>query len=117
MSADAPRGEPGSTRHVVIFMRGEERWTQEVDEGVTLFDAARSASAPVETLCHGVGACVRCKVKVVEGSLTPPTPLERDRLGNIFHLTRERLSCQAQVCGPVSLEISAARRKRRSRRS
>jgi len=104
-------------RHSVKFQRGEESWSIEVAEQITLFDAARAAQAPVETLCHGIGACVRCKVRVIDGVLTPPTPLERDRLGNIFHLTGERLSCQARVCGPVDLEIPIPRRRRRNRNS
>lgn len=103
-------------QHRVVFRRDDEVWTVEVDEGTSLFDAARSAQAPVETLCHGVGACVRCKVKVIEGELGPPTPLERDRLGNIFHITKERLSCQARVSGPALLEIPHKRRARRRTR-
>ena len=101
--------------HPVHFQRGEESWSVEVTEDTSLFDAARAAHAPVETLCHGIGACVRCKVRVIDGSLTPPTPLERDRLGNIFHLTGERLSCQARVLGPVDLDIPVPRRRRKRR--
>lgn len=107
------RADQESTEHEVEFVRGEERWRTRALSGSTLFDVAHDAGAPVETLCHGIGACVRCKVKLTMGDLTPPTPLERDRLGNIFHLTKERLSCQARVCGPVTLEIAVPRRKRR----
>ena len=103
--------------HRVRFQRGEESWSTEVQEITTVFDAAHAAHAPVETLCHGIGACVRCKVRVVEGPLTPPTPLERDRLGNIFHITGERLACQAKILGPLNLEIPVPRRRRRNRKS
>lgn len=102
------------TPHLIIFKRGEEQWSAEASESQTIFEVARAALAPVETLCHGIGACVRCKVKLLEGELTSPTPLERDRLGNIFHLTKERLACQARVCGSVTLEICTSRRKRRT---
>ena len=102
-------------RHQVNFQQGEASWSVNVAEDTTIFDAASGAQAPVETLCHGIGACVRCKVRVVSGELTPPTPLERDKLGNIFHITGERLACQARVSGPVNLVIPVARRRRRHR--
>lgn len=115
--SDSTQGGQVVSKSSVIFRRGEEEWRAQAGDGETLFDVAREAQAPVETLCHGIGACVRCKVKVVEGGLTPPTPLERDRLGNVFHLTQERLSCQARVQGPVTLEIKAPRKRRRRERS
>ena len=99
--------------HQVNFQQGDTSWSAEVPEETTVFDAARAAQAPVETLCHGIGACVRCKVRVVKGELTPPTPLERDRLGNIFHITGERLACQARVSESIDLVIPVARRRRR----
>jgi ferredoxin, 2Fe-2S len=98
--------------HEVVFTRGDEEWRARAMTGEGLFAVARAAGAPVETLCHGMGACVRCKLVVREGTLTPPTPLERDRLGNIFHLTGERLCCQARVVGPVALELPRPRVKR-----
>jgi ferredoxin, 2Fe-2S len=104
-------------QYQVKFQRGDESWTITVPEETTLFEAARIAQAPVETLCHGIGACVRCKVRVVNGELMSPTPIERDRLGNIFHITGERLACQARVLGPIDLDISVAKRRRRSRHS
>lgn len=112
MSADAAGNKQERAQHEVIFTRGDEEWRAQALTGEGLFAVARSCNAPVETLCHGMGACVRCKLVVVEGQLTPPTPLERDRLGNIFHLTGERLCCQARVVGPVRLELPRPRVKR-----
>ena len=98
----------------IIFKKEDQEWETEGTPGQTLFELARACDAPVQTLCHGIGACVRCKVKVLTGQLSPPQGLERDRLGNIFHLTRERLSCQAQVeSGPIVVEIPRERKKRR----
>ena len=96
----------------VIFVRGDQRWTADGVVGQRLFDLAHSIEAPVETTCNGVGSCVRCKVRVLDGELSPPTPLERDRLGNIFHITGERMACQAALCGPVQVEIPETRRRR-----
>jgi len=103
------------TAHLVTFERGEERWELYAETGERLFHVARGAQVPVETLCHGIGACVRCKVRVVEGELSKPTPVERDKMGNIFHLTGERMACQAEVIGPVKLELPRPRRPKRRR--
>lgn len=107
-------GEPRGLVCPVVFVQGEDRWSADGEIGQRLFDLAHLIDAPVETTCNGIGSCIRCKVKVLEGELSPPTPLERDRLGNIFHLTRERLACQAELCGAVKVEIPE-RRQRRSR--
>ncbi len=82
-----------------------KEWHVDAQNGTSLLEAARLIQAPVQTLCHGIGACVRCKVKVVSGQLGDITALERDKLGNIYHLTKERMACQAQINGNCVLEI------------
>ncbi len=105
----------------VIFECDGQRWTTRVQKGQTLLDAAQECKAPVHTLCNGIGACVQCKVKVDEDAehLSEPTALEKDRMGNIFHLTRERLACQACVLGPIKVTALKPRlpKKRKSMRS
>jgi len=96
----------------VRFVRGEERWTLKARRGASLFQLARAHEIPVDTLCHGMGSCVRCKVRVLEGELSPPTSVERDKMGNIFHLTGERMACQVTLVSDVTLELSAPRRPR-----
>ena len=103
----------------IIFKNETQEWETQATPGQTLFELARACNAPVQTLCHGIGACVRCKVKVLQGGLSTPEGLERDRLGNIFHLTQERLSCQARVktgSEPIIVEIPRERRKRKRSR-
>lgn len=96
----------------VVFQKEDERWEIEGRHGQRLFNLAHQAEAPVETICHGVGSCIRCKVKLIEGELSPPTPLERDRLGNVFHITRERLACQTEILSSVKIEIPVPRKRR-----
>lgn len=97
----------------VTFHRGDEIWTVQGQVGQRIFDVAHQVEAPVQTICNGVGSCIKCKVKVIEGELSPPTPLERDRLGNIFHITQERLACQSKiVAGDIKLEIPQSRIRR-----
>ena len=106
-------------RITVRFVNADGEWTTEVAPGTDLLQASRLCDAPVQTLCNGIAACVQCKVKVLSNpeNLSPPATLEIDKVGNIFHITGERLGCQARVFGPVEIEPLPARlpRKRRSR--
>ena len=93
----------------VVFQQGTNQWEIQATPNDKVFELAKQCHAPVETLCHGIAACVRCKVKILEGELSAPTPVERDRLGNIFHLTQERLACQSYVRSDVVLQIKEKR--------
>lgn len=66
----------------------------EAKENETLLDVARRAGAPLGNSCGGVGVCARCKVRVLEGELSPPTSVEV-RFGKLEE--GERLACQAVV--------------------
>jgi ferredoxin len=104
--------------HTVEFVKGEARWQVEVEPETNLLEASRACGAPVQTLCHGIAACVQCKVRIIDGknALSPPEALEKDRIGNVFHITGERLGCQARVRGDVRVEVLEARLPRRKRR-
>jgi len=103
----------------VRFTQKDEEWITDVDDGENLLEASRRVDAPVQTLCNGIAACIQCRVRVVEGrdNLSAPENLEKDRIGNIFHITGERMACQARVHGDVVVEIMPVRLPRRSRRS
>ena len=107
-----------SDKHRVIFRNSDGEWTTEVSTGANLLEASRQCAAPVHTLCNGIGACVQCKIKVIDGAdaLSRPDTLEKDRIGNIFHLTGERLGCQAKVYGDVTVEPLAVRLPKKRRR-
>ncbi len=104
--------------HRVRFEKGEAVWEIDVTEGTTLLEAARDCDAPVQTLCNGVGACVQCRVRIIEGfdALSPPEALEKDRMGNIFHITQERMGCQVEVRGDVVVEVIEARLPERKKK-
>ncbi len=105
----------------VTFESDGTTWRTTVNKGQTLLDAAQQCGAPVHTLCNGIGACVQCRVRVDkdEEHLSEPTALEKDRMGNIFHLTRERLACQTCVEGDISVVPLKPRlpKKKKSMRS
>jgi ferredoxin len=81
--------------------------TIEVHEGATLFNAAPRADVAIPSQCGGRCACALCRVEIVEGAefLSPLGWDEEEHLGNTFHLTKERLSCQCRVFGDVVVKV------------
>ncbi len=77
-------------------------------EGDSVFEVARRAGIPVATACVGRGTCGLCRVKVRGGEehLSRFNDVEGRHLGNVYFLTKERLSCQARVQGDVAVELS-----------
>ncbi|MEZ4368263.1 MAG: 2Fe-2S iron-sulfur cluster-binding protein [Kofleriaceae bacterium] len=86
----------------------------ELPAGQTVFDAGLRIAAGIETACVGKGTCGLCRVRVLEGAdhLSPLSDEDRKHLGNVYHLTKVRLACRAQVHGDVVVE-PVARRVRR----
>lgn len=67
----------------------------------------------IKSSCGGCATCGDCVivVKTGEENLTPQTFEELRLLGNIFHITKERLSCQTKVTGDVTIDISKHEKK------
>lgn len=70
-------------------------------DGDSVFEVARRNSLPISTACVGHATCGLCRVKVRAGEefLSSFNAGERKHLGNVYFITRERLSCQARVSG------------------
>jgi len=85
----------------------------ECTEGTTLFEAGAKLAAGIETACVGKGTCGLCRVKVIAGAehLSPYTDEERKHLGNVYHITKVRLSCRTRVSGDVTVEVVRKKRK------
>ena len=62
----------------------------------------------MKSSCGGHASCSDCVIKVRSGesNLTEPTFEEINLLGNVFHITKERLSCQTKVLGDVTIDVS-----------
>jgi 2Fe-2S ferredoxin len=62
----------------------------------------------IKSTCGGCASCGTCVIQVVAGeeSLNDPSFEEKQLIGNVFHITRERLSCQTYVTGNVTIDIS-----------
>lgn len=86
----------------------------DIADGDTLFDAGARVSAAIETACVGKGTCGLCRVKVLEGEafLSPYTDEELKHLGNVYFLTKVRLSCRTHVRGGNVVVDLAPKKKR-----
>lgn len=71
-----------------------------VQRGTTLLAAARQAGVGLRAVCGGRGTCGTCRVRVLEGSVSPPTPAEQEALSEGF-----RLACQTQALSDVRIDV------------
>jgi len=85
------------------------------EEGDTIFGVARAAGVPITTACGAKATCGLCRVKIVGGAdhISAVTDAEKRHLGNVYFITKMRLSCQTQVTGGhVTVEVPGAPKKK-----
>jgi len=73
--------------------------------GMSLLDAARRAGVEIIAVCGGAGACGKCRVRLVDGELTPPTTVEKQVFSASELAAGYRLACQARPRGEVKIDI------------
>ncbi|MBN1372439.1 MAG: DUF4445 domain-containing protein [Anaerolineaceae bacterium] len=77
----------------------------EVEAGTNLLEAAQKAGIEMVASCGGIGICATCRVRVVDGKVTPPGATEVEELGREQLEAGFRLACQTVPLGDVRLEI------------
>jgi len=77
----------------------------EVEPGQTLLDAARQGGVDLTALCGGEGWCHGCKIRVIEGKLSPVTLSEEAALSAEQLAQGFRLACQAEPLSHVKIDI------------
>ena len=77
------------------------------EDGESVFTVGRRAGVEISTACVGKATCGLCRVKIIEGeaNVTPLNAAEKKHLGNVYFLTKVRLSCQTRVLGDVVVEV------------
>ena len=87
-------------------------------DGESVFEVGRRAGVTIETACVGKGTCGLCRVRIDQGEafLNPYTDEERKHLGNVYHLTKVRLSCRTVAAGGDIVVDTEARKRRTSLR-
>ncbi len=75
----------------------------DVEEGQTLLSAIRQAGIGIKSSCNGHASCGQCVVKFIQGldHATGPTFEEMKIIGNVAHITKERLACQTKIQNKV----------------
>jgi uncharacterized 2Fe-2S/4Fe-4S cluster protein (DUF4445 family) len=76
-----------------------------VEPGTNLLSAAQRAGVDLVAACGGVGICGTCLVRLVAGTLTPPTMTEEEELGTARIASGYRMACQAEPLSDVRLDI------------
>jgi uncharacterized 2Fe-2S/4Fe-4S cluster protein (DUF4445 family) len=84
----------------------------ECEVGESIFAVARRSQIAITTACVGKATCGLCRVKIAGGEslLNAFNADERKHLGNVYFITKQRLSCQARVtgAGEITVEVPAA---------
>lgn len=87
----------------VVFLPSNQRG--KVLEGTTLIEASRELGGKIESLCGGMKSCGKCRVKLVEGNLSPFTDEEAVFISESERAAGYRLSCAAQIKGDVTIFV------------
>ncbi len=92
----------------------------EVDVGCKITQAAYKAGVQIIQTCGGTPSCTDCRIVVrqeeKEGSLEKMRGDEERLLGNIYHLTHERLACQSVIKKSLTVEVPHVEVKKREER-
>jgi uncharacterized 2Fe-2S/4Fe-4S cluster protein (DUF4445 family) len=74
-------------------------------EDQSLLDCARQLSVDIVSICGGLGACKRCKVQIVSGSVSDLTPDENADLTEGERRQNYRLACRTYPRGNVKIYV------------
>lgn len=83
--------------------------TAEYTDGESVFEVGRRAGVAIETACVGKATCGLCRVKIIAGAehLNPFSEDEEKHLGNVYFITKVRLSCQTRPRGgDITVELA-----------
>jgi len=76
--------------------------------GENLREALIQNGFEIKSSCGGCASCGDCVLKIIDGEehLDEISFEEKQLLGNVYHITSERLSCQLTVQGDLTIDIS-----------
>ncbi|MBN2241840.1 MAG: DUF4445 domain-containing protein [Acidobacteria bacterium] len=74
-------------------------------KGISLLDCARRLNVDIVSICGGMGKCKRCKVQIVSGLVSPPTPADREAFTKEELKQNYRLACMAYPQSDVKILV------------
>ena len=78
----------------------------DVVRGINLLRAIRELGIPIRASCGGLGLCGTCRIRVLKGSVEPPSKAEIELLKNKIE-EGWRLACRVRVLDDLEIEIPA----------
>ncbi|HLC41616.1 MAG TPA: ASKHA domain-containing protein [Methylomirabilota bacterium] len=78
----------------------------QISPGSTLLKSAQTAGVEITATCGGRGRCTSCRVKVLRGTIPPPTIMDTLQLGHDLVREGYRLSCQVRVTEPLTVQVA-----------
>jgi len=81
----------------------------QADGETSLLEVLRKQDIYVRSGCGGNGSCGECVIKIrKEGvDLPPMNAKEQSFLGNVYHITKERLACQCLAKNVATIDLTA----------
>jgi len=73
----------------------------EIEEGKTILEASRELGVEIESLCGGEQTCGKCKVKLMEGEVSPFAEEEGKFISESAKIEGYRLACSTTIHGNV----------------
>ena len=74
-------------------------------DGESILDCARRLRVGISSVCGGVGTCGKCRVKIIDGSVSEPTSSETDELSDKELSGGWRLACQVYPSSDIRLHL------------
>jgi len=80
----------------------------DLDEDKSVFEQLKEKDIHINSSCGGCASCTKCIIKVIDGeeNMNEIPFEEKQILGNVFHMTSERLACQLKVNGSMTLDLT-----------
>ncbi len=74
----------------------------------SLLQLLKKQGFALKSSCGGCASCADCviQIKTGEDHLNSQSFEELRLLGNVFHITKERLACQTKISGDITIDIS-----------
>ncbi|MEW5814898.1 MAG: 2Fe-2S iron-sulfur cluster-binding protein [Spirochaetota bacterium] len=73
--------------------------------GTLLSQAARDAGVGLVSVCGNEGTCGQCRIRILSGTVSPPTETERSHLSAENCANGYRLACRTRILGDVRIEV------------
>jgi uncharacterized 2Fe-2S/4Fe-4S cluster protein (DUF4445 family) len=70
-----------------------------------LIEVIRQAGISLQSICGGIGACGRCRVRILLGNIQSPNAEERKHLTASDLADGYRLACQVRIAGDTTVDI------------